>query len=73
MRHTGFLLTFVFVTGLLFGSAAMFYLVKAEIVLPGFDFRPYLLAWFVFLVAWLLGRFVDFGNRDDGSHKSTPS
>jgi hypothetical protein len=54
------------------GAMAMLYLVKAEIILPAFDVRPYLVAWLFVVAAWVVGRIAKLGRHDDDGHKSTP-
>ena len=56
-RHLSWLLFITFTSGLVFGAAAMFYLVKLDIIVPrNFDPLPWLFGWLFVTLAWLLGR-----------------
>ena len=63
-QHLGCLLPGIFVTGVILGATAMFYLVRLEIVLPAFSPLPLLGCWAFVVLAWLIGRAAGVGEHD---------
>jgi len=59
----GWIILGAVVSGALLGATALFYLMKFDIVLPAFDPVPFLLAWSVIVLSWLLGRAIEIGRR----------
>jgi hypothetical protein len=49
-------LTIATISGVVFGSAGMFYAIRAKIIGEGFDPTPMVVCWMFVLVAWLVGR-----------------
>lgn len=62
-RNLGWLLLGMFLSGVVLGATAMFYLVNFEIVLPGFNPLPFLFGWLFLVASWVLGRAIGIGDR----------
>ncbi len=54
-EHLGCLLPGVFFSGTVFGAVIVFYLMKWEILVPGFNPLPLLALWLLVAFSWVLG------------------